>query len=68
MAIMVPSSSYQVSVTAQGLISPNKSESAANGEALNPEIQPTRPGTQVPPFLAPQNAYSLPFCELCPYT
>lgn len=50
MAIMVPLSSYQVSVTAQGLISPNKSESAAKREALNLEKQPTRPGTQVPPY------------------
>lgn len=58
MAIMVPLSSYQVSVTAQGLINPNKSESAANREALNLEKQPIGPGRQVPPLLR------MPVCEM----
>lgn len=47
MAIMAPSGSYQVSVSAQGLISPNKSESTANREALNLKEQTTRPGHSI---------------------
>lgn len=68
MAIMVPSSSYRVSVTTQGLISPNKSESAAKREALKREKQPIGPRAPVPTFPCSLKCLSFAFLKLEPCT